>query len=264
MPDPIKAGEPAAAPAQPVTPAAAAKPGQPAPAATPGATPTPGAKPDESQPTMVPLAALQEERKARQGLQAELEALRKVAGGNMLFDINGNPVAAQPYQQAPYQQPVQQPIQQPQQDMRKELDKLWEEDPRRAVQTEMLLAFQYYDRVNGDLDRGIEELSAKHPDFGNYRADVLRYTRSLPMEQRTSPVMEAAYFFIKGQKANDLLEKERQNILARIQAGEQVQGLTPGTGTVLPPESKPKLTEDQIKAAGAMGMSPEEYLKNMR
>jgi len=266
MPEPVKAGDTAVAPAQPAKPAAEVKPGQPAPAAI-GATPTPGAKPDESQPSMVPLAALQEERNKRQGLQAELEALRKVAGGNMLFDINGNPVSAQSQQgyQPPQQgyQPVQQ-APQPQEDLRKKLDEMWESDPRKAVQTEMMMAFQYYDRVNGDLDRAVDDLSSKYSDFGDYRADVLRYSRSLPMEQRSAPVMEAAYFFIKGQRANGLIDRERQEILRKIQAGENVQGLTPGVGSPLQPENKGKLSEDQLRAASAMGMTPEDYLKNVR
>lgn len=264
MADP-KAGETLVAPAQPAKPVAEVKPGQPAPAAPTGATPTPVAKTDDPQPTMVPLAALQEERNKRQGLQAELEALRKVAGGNMLFDINGNPVAAQqPYQQQQpsFQQPAQ--VQPHQEDLRKQLDKLWEEDPRRAVQTEMQIAFQYYDRVNGELDRAIDDLSSKYSDFGEYRGDVLRYSRSLPMEQRSAPVMEAAYFFIKGQRANGLIDRERQEILRKIQAGENVQGLTPGVGSAPQPENKGKLSEDQMRAASAMGMAPEEYLKHVR
>ena len=261
MPEPIvPAGNPAA-PAQPGTPAPNA--GQPAPVVKPGASPTtaaqkPGGPPSPASPAPdkhVPLAALQEEREKRQTLQAELEALRRVAGSNVLFDINGNPVQTVP---SPNQAPNVQP------DARKHLDELWERNPREAVQAELMMAFQYYDRVNGDLDVQESALASKYPDFTTYRNEVRKYTRTLPFEQRNANVLEAAYFMIKGQRYDSNFSRERADILAKIQAGEAVAGLAPGAASPQAPVVGGQITEEQAKVAYAMGMSPEDYLKNIK
>lgn len=258
--DPITpAASPAAAPAAPPKPVAApppVKPAQPAPppaALKPGVPPAPGVSGDDTS-KMVPISALHEEREKRQSLQAELEAMRKVAGPQMLFDINGNPVAQQQHQAAPQVNPVQM-----------ELDKLWDSDPRKAVQLEINLAMNWYDQVNSNLDRQEAELASKNPDFNNFRNEVRGYVRSLPPDQRANPgVVELAYYVVRGQKVDSIIERERAEMLRKIQAGESVGSLPPGSAVVpAVPAGQVQLTQDQKQACLALGISEEEYTKWM-
>ena len=258
--DPITpATSAAAAPVAPPKPATPAppmpKPGAaptPSPAALkPGASPAPGASGDEA---MVPIKALHEEREKRQSLQAELEAMRKVAGPQMLFDMNGNPVAPQQHQQVQQVNPMQ-----------VELDRLWNDDPRKAVQMEINMAMNWYDQVNSHLDRQEAEIAAKYPDFSNFRNEVRGYVRSLPPDQRANPgVVELAYYVVRGQKVDSIIERERQEIFRRIQAGESVGSLPPGSAAApLVPAGQVQLTQDQKQACLALGISEEEYSKWM-
>ena len=92
-------------------------------------------KPAEEGKT-VPLAALHEERDKRQSLQAEVDAMKQIAGSSMLFDVNGNPVqAAPPTPQGTTQTPNAD-------EFNKDLDKAWEDDPRKAVEMTVGAALQ--------------------------------------------------------------------------------------------------------------------------
>ena len=62
-----------------------------------------------------------------------------------------------------FQQP--QAVDQNQADMRARLDKLWQDDPRKAVQTEIALAAQWQDNVNAQVDGEAATLATKYQDF---------------------------------------------------------------------------------------------------
>ena len=246
-------------PAEPVNPASADQPlpGQPSPA-EPGVTPNPGEK--EGEEKVVPLAALHEERDRRQSLQAELDALRKIAGNNVLFDMNGNPVS--------YQSPTPQGAPQQQQDngaFQKNLDQAWEEDPRKAVEMTIGAALQWRDDLEAQVDTQEMVAASKHEDFDSYRTDVRKYLRALPMNQRGNPgVVEMAYFVVKGQKSGNVYTKAQAEILEKIRKGEQVAGLNPGTVSNPAVNKGVQLNEDQLKVASMMGLSPEQYKSAMK
>lgn len=265
MADPIKtpAGNPSA-PAPTADPAkqdpanvpAGQQPGTPTPA--PEAKPTGDAGSPPTEDKQVPIAALHEEREKRQHLQAELEALKKIAGQNVLFDINGNPV------QAPQQQQPQQT------DQQKQIEELWQSDPRRAVQAELMLAFNWYDKLNAQVDMQEAQVESKYPDFNKYRPQVRQYVRQLPPEQRARDgVVELAYFAVRGQNVETYIaqkvEEERQRLIQKFQAGEAVQGLQPGAVSAPPvPQGAVTLTEEQKKVADAMGIPEAEYVKYIK
>lgn len=250
MTEPIKPQSgvtpPAPAPVQPP----AGKPGAPgsvppAPAAgQPTGTPPPG----EHQGATVPIAALHEERAKRQQLQSQLEELQRL-------------------RQPQYQQPPQPQPQQPQ-SANPDLERLWETDPRRAVQAEIFTAFTWYDQLNAQLDSQESQVASQFPDYDRYRNEVRNYVRTLPIQQRMDPrVYTLAYYAVRGQKVDDLLAAERAAAEAEMQrkwaAGELVAGSggpggipqTPQGGQVV------QLNEEEQRAASAMGISPEDYLK---
>jgi hypothetical protein len=242
MPDPIKVATPTPAPAtpapaavtQPATPAAP-KPAVPPAPATPGAT--------------VPLPELLDERNKRQALeksvqdmQAELAAMKKVA-----------PTPAAPQQQ-------------PQEEYRKQMDNLWEQDPRKAVQAEIMTAMTWYDQENANIDTQEHNLSQKYPDYNNFRTEIRGYVRSLPIEQRTRDgVVELAYYAVKGQRVDSSLESMKQqweaDFLRKLQAGE-ITSVPAGSMGVPPVVPQTQATDEERKVAEAMGMSVESYLQN--
>ena len=203
MPDPV------AAPVIPVAPAAApvapapvapkptalaapvvAKPTTPAPVAPQAAAaPAPG---------QVPLSALMEERDRIQALQTELEQLRALQ---------------QRQQPAPgfQQQPVQAP------NVKEEMDKLWQNDPRAAVERTVMLAAQWQDNINAQVDGEAAGLAGKYKDFNDYRDTAMRYVRALPLDQRARPgIVEMAYLVTRGQNVDQIIEAQRQAMQAQF------------------------------------------------
>jgi hypothetical protein len=206
---------------------------------------------------MVPITALHEEREKRQSLQAEIEALKRVAGQNVLFDINGNAVSAP--QAAP-----------PQNDFAKQLDQLWETDPRKAVQAELMAALNWYDKINADIDYQEGTLAHKYTDFNDYRTEVRQYVRSLPPDQRNRPgIVELAYYAVRGQKVDNIITKTKADMeaemLRKYQAGELAMGLPLG-GVSTPPvvPGAVTLSPDQKNACLALGISEADYVKYMK
>ena len=213
----------------------------------------PEADPDEGK--VVPLKALHEERTKRQELQAEMEILKQIAGDNVLFDINGRPVPNQP-----------QPGQQQQQhsnanNTSKEIEQLWETDPRKAVQVEIMAAMSWRDSQETAVDNQILAASQKYQDFSKFDTTVRQYIRALPLEQRSKPgVVDLAYYVVKGQNSGTAVEAAKAEMLRKIQAGEAVQGLQPGTRPTPPAVKKDQITDEQARVAEAMGLTPEQYM----
>lgn len=254
-PEDVKPGEPVPTPPEGTpTPGQEPLPGQPEP--TPSSEPQPDGKEDGDK--TVPLAALHEERNKRQELQAELEILRQVAGDNVLFDINGRPVQATHQPQQPVQQ--QQPA-----SANAELEKLWEEDPRKAVRVEIMAAMSYRDQQEANVDSQIQAASTKHEDFSHYEQTIRQYIRALPLEQRSKPgVVDLAYYVVKGQNSSSAIERAKTEMLKKIQAGQGVQGLQPGTLPPNPTPKGPEITEEQMRVADAMGLTIEQYMSQIK
>jgi len=239
----------------PATPTpAATKPGEPSPGAQPGATPspaanqpgaspTPGAKPEEK---TVPINALHEERTKRQALEAEIAQLKA-------HNIQQQP--AQPQQQTASPDAI-----------RKEIDNLWDTDPKKAVQAEIMVALDWRDRIDSSMDQEADNLAQKYTDFNDYRSAAQGYVRSLPLDQRSKPgIMELAYYVVRGQNVDSIMERQRNDLIQRYQSGELAASLASSpSGTVTPaPQQGIQLTEDQLKAASMMNLSPEDYASAM-
>ena len=235
--------EPIDAPIEPQEPAKEAQP-------TPGVEPLPGDPSTDVK--QVPLPALQEERSKRQALESELADLRNIVTQT---------------QQVQQQQHFQQQ-QQPQVDPRKELEKLWEDDPRKAVQTEIMYAMDWRDRVDSSLEVQADTLARKYPDFNNYRSTSLGQVRSLPLNQRGGPgILEAAYFMVRGQNVDTMIKQRETELLEKYRRGElSAQGLAtpPGAFTAAAPIEGVQLTQDQINVASAMGLTPEQYASEIK
>lgn len=246
MPDPIPAGQTAGTPAP--APAAPAKPAQAAPQpAAPVVTPQPAAP--AQTPGMVPLPALQEERAKRQALETEIESLRQ--------RVN----QTQPQHQV---QPQQQQF-----DTKAELEKLWDTDPRKAVQFEILTALDWHDRTNANLDIQADQLATRYPDFNVYRSSALAYVRSLPINQRANPgVLETAYYITRGQNVDTLLQQRENEMLDKYRRGEisAAQLAVPAGSYSAPPPSGggSPLNAEQLKVAEMMGITPEGYASQIK
>ena len=242
MPDPIVDVKSAAAvPAASPAPSVSAQ--QPPAAVVPAGVPSKDVKPE----SLVPLPALQEERSKRQALEAEVAELKRM-------------VTAPQYQQ--------QTPQQPQPDPKAELEKLWENDPRKAVQVEIMYAMDWRDRIDSSLEVQADQMARKYPDFNNYRSTALGQVRSLPLNQRGAQgILEAAYFMVRGQNADTLWATKENELLERYRRGEiTAQGLAtpPGSFTAPTPVQGVQLSDEQRRVAEAMGMSPESYASQIK
>lgn len=213
----------------------------------------PAQKPGEEKMTQVPLAALQEEREKRQQIEAKLSQLTQLFEGQIAYDAAGNVI--------PRGQPAApaNPQQQEWSNVRQQLDLLWENDPRKAVQSELTLALQWYDGVNNSIEAEMDKVSEKYKDFQNFRGQVRNYLRMLPIDQRAKPgIVEAAYYLQKGQNFDSVLDRERKLMEERIKAGESVQGV--GGGYSYTPASEGRRwTQDEVNVARMYGQTPEEY-----
>lgn len=220
----------------------------------------PGVKPPE-QPAQEPgvktdpallLKSLQDERDKRRAAEARVDQMKGMVGDKMQWDANGNPIA-----------PVQ-TQQQPQQDIRKQIDEAWETDPKRAVQMEMAMGFQWFDNVNTTLDAQRSQVRTKYPDFNKYEVSAMNYVRTLPLDQRSKDgIVELAYLVQKGQDSGSIYQTAQEEIIKKLQSGESVQGLSATHSQSNQPAGK-QLTADQIKVAEAMGMPASEYMKGMK
>lgn len=224
------------------SPPAGENAGQPTPGAETGGA---GTVPEKQ---TVPLAVLMEEKSKRQALQDELSSLRA--------QVASMTSAPPQYPQNAPNAPV---------DIGRQLDELYETDPRKALQTEILTAFAWRDMVDAVLDEQLSTAKEKHTDFSNYEGKIKGYLRKLPLGQRSqSGVVELAYFAVKGQDVDNLIKSERERLIEKIRKGEDIQGFTTGTMTSTPSSKGTQLTEDELKVADALGITPEEYLKHKR
>jgi hypothetical protein len=222
--------------------------------------PAPGAtKPDEQGGKTVPLPELLKEREKRQSIEAERDSLKQT-----LAYVQQQSQMRQPGFQPGFQQGFQQPIHQPMNPAAQEMQRLWETDTQKAVQAEIMMAMSWFDGVNQAVDQQENFVAGKYADFGNYRDQVRTYLRTIPLNQRTQPgVVEAAYYFVKGQQVDNIIKSSQEEIIRKIRAGEAIQGFDAGAGTPPPPQAK-ALSDEQKRVAAAMGLTPEQYQKNMK
>ncbi len=201
----------------------------------------------------VPLAALHESREREKALKEEVDALKSSMSGT----FQNQPTTG-------WSAPP--PVAPPQNNVRAQMDELWETNPRVAMQTEINMALNWYDGVNTQLDVQEADFASKHPDFDKYRPDVRKYLRSLPMNQRNNPsVVQAAYYYVKGQNVDNLISLSKEDLIAKIRSGESVQGLEGTTSAPpAPPTGTKQPTSDQVKVAQAMGMKIDDYMAQVR
>ena len=236
------ANVPAAAPGS-VTPAS------PAPAKQAQGTPAPAPTPAQSAVPegLIPIREMHEERSKRQALESEVAELRRMV--------------SQPQVQAPQQQ-------QNLPDPKVELEKLWENDPRKAVQVEIMYAMDWRDRIDANLEVQADQMARNYPDFNNYRSTALGQVRSLPLNQRGSHgILEAAYFMVRGQNADTMIQQREAELLEKYRRGEiTAAGLAtpPGSFSSPAPVQGVQLTQDELRVADAMGLSPEGYASQKR
>jgi len=192
----------------------------------------------------VPLPALQEERSKRQALEAEVANLRQQVSNT----------------QMQHQQPQQQ---HPQVDPQKEIEELWDEDPKKAVRMEIMYAMDWRDRIDSGLEVQADTLSKKYPDFNNYRSVALGQVRNLPLNQRSGQgILEAAYFMVRGQNADTMIQQREAEWLEKYRRGEMsAQGLSTPPGSFSSPavDRETSLTDEELRVASAMGLTAEGY-----
>jgi hypothetical protein len=141
---------------------------------------------------------------------------------------------------------------------------MWQTDPMKAMRTELSAFAQWIDYTDNVVDNQIDQAKSQYSDFGNYEGGIRRYIKQLPREQRANQgVVDAAYYIVKGQNADNLIKTKEQEILDKIRRGESVQGLQGYSGSPAP-TGQPQFSEDEKKIAEAMNITPEEYIKYRR
>ena len=213
-------------------------------AATQAAAPA-SSQQNASAAQQVPIQELLREREKRQSLQAELESLRTTM--------------AQPQQ---VQQQFQAQPLQPQADPRvAQLEQMWEQNPRQAIQTEIGMAIEWLDKVNTSVDLQLDATSKKYQDFAGYQPKVKEWLRQLPIAQRSREgVVELAYHALKGQSIDDVIKRVQEETIAKMKAGESVQGFAPGS--VGGDSASTTLTDQERNVAAIMGIKEEDYIKH--
>lgn len=211
-----------------------------------------------NQQQMVPITALHEERDKRQALSAEVEQLKQQMAA--LTAGNGN------NQGAPNPNNIGAGVQHEPNQFMQELDDLWRDNPRKAMQTELMMAVNWRDQVDATVDDQFDQASQKYKDFNDHQSEVRKYIRKLPVEQRAKPGMiEAAYFMVKGRNADAQAKAEAERLLKKAQAGDGTQtinaGASSGGGDG---QTQSTLTPDQKAAAAALGISEADYAKHMK
>lgn len=203
----------------------------------------------------VPLAALHEERTKRQELQTEIETLRQMMQNTQQQATQFNQQQYGQQQQHQYQQQLE-PTQQ--------LEELWENNPRQAVNAQIGQAFAYYDQVNTYVENQMTQAATKYKDFNNYREHIRRYVNQTPLQDRARPgVVDVAYYIVKGQNADAIAEQARQS--ASQQAGAAMGAA--GVGQSMPGVAYTNdgtLSQEEKNVARVMGLSEEEYLANKK
>jgi len=248
-------------PQTPPPPAAGAVP--PAPVAAQAAAPVKPA--EQTGQKFVPISAMHEERDRRQAAEAKFSELQtKVADMEARYSQYQQP---QPQQQPMYpfqQQPQQQwtPYQAAPQPIKEQIDALWQEDIRKGFQAEMMAMMQYRDHVAAKVDQEADMLKGKASDFGNYESKVRSYIRQLPLDAQAQPnIVQAAYLMMRGQDTDNILKTREAELMRKYQGGAGAAGLNGTFGNPAPAEGNNTLSQDELLAAQAQGMTPEEYLK---
>lgn len=246
------------------TPAPAAAPAQGAasPAPAQGAAP---AKPAEPQgQKFVPISAMHEERDRRQAAEAKYTELQS--------EIQSLKAMVNQYQPGQPPQPQFQPFQQPQQfqtpyqaapqPIKEQIDALWQEDIRKGFQAEMMAMMQYQNQVAAKVEQEADFIRSKAPDFSNYESKVKSYIRTLPLEHQAQPnIVQAAYLMMRGQDTDNIIKQKEAEIIKRYQGGAAATGMTGTFGSPNPASNDTTLSQDEMLAAQALGMKPEDYLK---
>jgi tellurite resistance protein len=206
----------------------------------------------------VPLKALQEEREKRQQLQQELEQVKQLVQGTQ------QPNAGQVYgtpQASPQAPQATNDVQ------AKELERLWETDPRQAVRAEIDQSLSYYDTVNAQIESQANFLQTKYPDFNSYRTTAMNYIRTLPYNQRAqNGIVELAYMVARGQNVDTILQTKEQELMEKFKTGQLAGSLhqPAGAGSApMTPTGEVTLTPEQQTAAQAMGLSDQDYAAHM-
>ena len=250
IPTPLPSGSPAS-PASPKAPEGVKPPVTGAPAAGAGQAP---------EPKTVPIEALHEERSKRQALDNQMTQLKAVLGDKFTFDANGNAVLIGAPAVDPNANPDQTRIQE-------EVEKAWNEDPKKAVRMEQMMALSWYDQIHWSIEDQKSLLAEKNPDFKLHEKEINNYIRRLPLDRRSTPgAVELAYLVVKGKNPANMEEARKlweAEFMRKMQAGEGAAGVGAGTFSAAP-ASGVQATQDQINAAGAMGMKIEDYMKNVK
>ena len=251
-------------PQTPPPPAAGAVP--PAPVAAQAAAPVKPA--EQTGQKFVPISAMHEERDRRQAAEAKYSELQaEVEHLKGLMNQYQPPTGAMPQQQQMYpfqQQPQQQwtPYQAAPQPIKEQIDALWQEDIRKGFQAEMMAMMQYRDHVAAKVDQEADMLKGKASDFGNYESKVRSYIRQLPLDAQAQPnIVQAAYLMMRGQDTDNILKTREAELMRKYQGGAGAAGLNGTFGNPAPAEGNNTLSQDELLAAQAQGMTPEEYLK---
>lgn len=210
------------------------------------AAPT-GANPSatSNQANMVPITALHEERDKRQAMAVELENL-KAQVASLSVTHNTPPISA-PSQNR---------------DVAAELEMMWREEPRKAMQAELMLALNWQSQVTAAVEDQFESMQSKYKDFGEYSPEVRRYLNKIPLEQRAKPgIVEAAFFMAKGQKADTLIKSESEKMLQKLKEGVAVTNVAPNASSGGGSTNNASLTQEEKAAAAALGIAESEYIK---
>jgi len=244
MTDPIKdANTVADVPATPTEPSIQAQP-----------TPEVASGGSSNDVKQVPLPALQEERGKRQAAESSASSLQ-----TEIADLRRQ-ISDTQHQQQNFQQQQQQP----QVNAMEELEKTWDDDPKKAVRMEIMYAMDWRDRIDSSLETQADTLARKYPDFNNYRTSSLGQVRSLPLNQRGGAgILEAAYFMVRGQNADTMIQQRETELLEKYRRGElSAQGLATPPGSFSSPaiDQGNGITDEQSRVASAMGLTPEQYM----
>ena len=147
--------------------------------------------------------------------------------------------------------------------MKEEMDKLWQTDPRAAVERTVMLAAQWQDNINAQVDGEAAGLATKYTDFNDYRDTAMRYVRALPLDQRARPgIVEMAYLVTRGQNVDTIIERQRADMARQFQQNPASFQMPPGAGApAIDSSNQVQATDAEARAARAMKIPIDQYLR---
>lgn len=144
-----------------------------------------------------------------------------------------------------------------------QIDELWDTDQRKAMETTMASGFEWYDKMNRQINSEKNTLRrdpSAGKQFGELEGEVDNYLNKVPIQDRGKPgVVKVAFNMVRGAHIDEYIKKAKEDVSQSALDKESLQ--TP-SGSVKLGGKTVQLTKDELTIAAKGGITPEDYARN--